>query len=160
MAKIEFSKPPAGEGEEWRALPLCGAWVSDLGRVWLPAGGLVTQLEARGYLCVRVPGVNGGRPIGVHRLVAHAFHGECPDGMCVDHIDCDQANNRPANLQYVTPSENTRLYWQRRRGADPIAWAHARRQRDTDRMLRQSDRHIAARQALIDAVRADLEARQ
>lgn len=122
MAKLEFKRVPNDGEEAWRPLPACGAFVSSEGRVWIgipwSRGGRADESEQRGYLMVCVPGVNGGRPVGVHRLVAHAFHGPCPDGMCVDHIDGDPLNNSPDNLQYVTPSENTRLYWERKK-ADP-----------------------------------------
>lgn len=42
----------------------------------------------------------------VHRLVAHAFLGECPQGYVVDHINGDCHDNRLENLRYITRSEN------------------------------------------------------
>lgn len=44
----------------------------------------------------------------VHRLVAAAFLGE-PLGKrrCVNHKDSNPSNNRPENLEWVTPAENT-----------------------------------------------------
>jgi len=122
MPKIEFTDPPESRGEQWRELPARGVFVSNLGNVFSLAGGPAKASRSQNYLVVYLAGVNRGRPIGIHRLVAHVFHGECPDGMCVDHIDCNTANNRADNLQYVTPAENTRLYWQRRREMDPLEW--------------------------------------
>lgn len=42
----------------------------------------------------------------VHRLVAHAFLGQCPQGYVVDHINGDCIDNRLENLRYVSRSEN------------------------------------------------------
>ena len=41
-----------------------------------------------------------------HALVALAFHGPCPEGKEVDHIDFDRSNNAEGNLQYLTHIEN------------------------------------------------------
>ena len=42
----------------------------------------------------------------VHRLVARAFIGVCPDGLQVNHLDGDPQNNSVSNLEYCTASEN------------------------------------------------------
>jgi hypothetical protein len=42
----------------------------------------------------------------VHRLVAEAFFGPCPEGQYVLHGDNDPANSHIDNLRYGTPSEN------------------------------------------------------
>lgn len=46
------------------------------------------------------------RSVGMHRLVAAAFIGPCPDGLEVNHKDGDKKNNRVENLEYVTHREN------------------------------------------------------
>jgi hypothetical protein len=42
----------------------------------------------------------------VHRVVAQAFIGHCPDGLCVLHWDDDPDHNHLSNLRYGTLSEN------------------------------------------------------
>ena len=47
--------------------------------------------------------------ISVHRLVAFACFGKCPDGYSVDHIKSDEKlNNHPSNLRYSTRSEQAK----------------------------------------------------
>jgi len=49
----------------------------------------------------------------VHRIVAEVFIGPCPEGYVVDHLNREKLDNRVENLEYVTPSENSK------RKADP-----------------------------------------
>lgn len=53
---------------------------------------------------------NGGKVCNarVHRLVAQAFLGPLPAGHEVNHRNCVRSDNRVANLEYVTRSENLR----------------------------------------------------
>lgn len=46
------------------------------------------------------------RSMGIHRLVAAAFIGPCPDGLEVNHKDGDKKNNRVENLEYMTHRDN------------------------------------------------------
>lgn len=41
-----------------------------------------------------------------HRLVWEAANGPIPEGMQIDHLDCDAGNNALSNLDLVTPQEN------------------------------------------------------
>ena len=59
-----------------------------------------------GYLYVNFS-VNGVLTRGnVHRFVAAAFHGRCPRGKQVAHLNGKRDDNRPNNLRYVTPTQN------------------------------------------------------
>ncbi len=51
---------------------------------------------------------NKGRPQQVSRLVALAFHGECPRGMECCHNDGNCQNNREWNLRWDTRENNDR----------------------------------------------------
>ncbi|MDK7147208.1 NUMOD4 motif-containing HNH endonuclease [Corynebacterium kroppenstedtii] len=55
----------------------------------------------------------------VHRLVAMAFLGPCPEGMEVCHNNGNPADNRLSNLRYGTRSEN--MYDRVKHGDHPLA---------------------------------------
>lgn len=57
-----------------------------------------SRLDANGYL--------RWRGLAVHRLVALAFYGKCPDGWVVRHKNDIKTDNRPANICYGTQMEN------------------------------------------------------
>src|ERR1022692_1435720 len=86
--------------------------VSDLGRVRsLPrrnCRGTVLRptLTKLGYLRVEPCADGSGRKVMVHVLVAAAFHGPCPPGLEVRHLDGNSQNNAASNLAYGTASEN------------------------------------------------------
>ncbi len=114
--------------ETWRDVAgYEGAYeVSDLGRVrslgrrtrcntsgyrtWAPQDiKLVVRNATKRYLFFNARcTIRGNRSLSVHRVVAEAFLGPCPDGLQVDHIDGDKANNAVTNLRYVTGSANIR----------------------------------------------------
>lgn len=70
-------------------------------------GKLLTGwLNEEGYRRVTLK-VDGKRKTAyVHRLVAEAFLGPCPEGQQVRHWDGNPDNNRIDNLLYGTPSQN------------------------------------------------------
>lgn len=103
--------------ENWR--PVVGFEgyyeVSDLGRVRTVKRGKgstygairTARPDARsGYLrlTLKVGGVSYGRD--VHTLVAEAFLDRPPGRYVVDHKNCDRADARLRNLQYMTVAEN------------------------------------------------------
>lgn len=100
--------------ERWRSIPDAHDYlISDEGNVrrmladgrWRP---IVPAKNRRahgddGYLKVCL---GRNRQEYVHRLVAIAFLGVCPDDMTVDHRDHDRLNNSLANLRYLPIGEN------------------------------------------------------
>lgn len=109
MDEIDYSN------EEWR--PVIGYEsiysVSDVGRVRRDkpyqstcAGKILKQQILKRYLAVPLNN-KGAWNVHVHRLVAEAFLGPCPDGCQVNHLDGNKVNNHIENLEYVTPRKNT-----------------------------------------------------
>lgn len=62
--------------------------------------------NGKGYRFIPLHNERGVRNHYIHRLVASAFLGECPEGKEVNHKDENKANNRLDNLEYVSKSEN------------------------------------------------------
>ena len=87
-----------------------GYQISNLGRVrstkYKKPRILKTSFSTTGYPNVRLYENNVGRTWVLHRLVMLAFVGECPDGMCVLHLDGTRTNCELSNLRYGTQSEN------------------------------------------------------
>lgn len=69
------------------------------GRVLRPAG-------QKSDPHLRVTLSHGGHGVLVHRLVAAAFLGPCPEGQEVRHLDGNPLNNHVENLAYGTRREN------------------------------------------------------
>jgi|GEM_PF-907714 len=101
-------------GEEWRDI---NGWegeyeVSNLGQVRSIKNNLVLKPKIdRRYCSVGFYVAETGKfkRYLVHRLVAIAFIGEPPTQQHqVNHIDGNPSNNNVANLEWVTPLENTR----------------------------------------------------
>lgn len=104
--------------EVW--MPVVGyeGWysVSSLGRIrrdktWCgTTAGLILkpQLQRNKYLRVYLWKDGKGRLVSVHRVVATAFHGIPEPGMFVNHKNGERSDNCEWNLEWVTPSENSR----------------------------------------------------
>jgi len=89
--------------------------VSSLDRLIVPTKGVAYWLNGRilsqtknrrGYYRVALWRGNKGRTREVHKLVAGAFLGKCPNGKQVRHLDGTRTNNNKRNLKYGTPLEN------------------------------------------------------
>jgi hypothetical protein len=93
--------------EEWRRIPSHPDYeVSSYGRVLSYKRRQPRLLKGfvhpLGYVRLNVD----GRQHSVHRLVAEAFIGPCPEDKEVDHINRIRHDNRPENLRYLTRQEN------------------------------------------------------
>lgn len=80
-----------------------------LWRATRPGRGCVAGREVgttghHGYRSVVV----GGKRYYVHRIVWEMVHGALQEGLCVDHIDGDTANNVVTNLRAASLSDNQR----------------------------------------------------
>lgn len=96
--------------EEWKpVVGLEGHYeVSNLGRVRSARTkrGKVTGRNDRGYTIVRLWRDGKPKAYSVHRMVARAFLGPCPDGHEVNHKDGKRNNAAVENLEYLTHSDN------------------------------------------------------
>lgn len=103
--------------EEWRVIPDWPDYaVSSLGqvkrvvaceakgrRLEYPVGRIAQcSTKHNGYLIVNLLRNGLKKKAYVHRLVAHAFLGECPVGYQVNHRDGVKTHNVRSNLEYVT----------------------------------------------------------
>lgn len=64
------------------------------------------KVDRDGYLKVALSKDGISKTYAVHRLVYETFVGEIPDGYEINHINCVRDDNRPANLECVTHSDN------------------------------------------------------
>ena len=62
----------------------------------------------RGYTKVELFKLGKGQEFFVHCLVMHAFVGQIPSGLQINHKDGVKFNNNLNNLEYVTPKQNMR----------------------------------------------------
>jgi hypothetical protein len=104
--------------EEWKVIPSFPVYeASSLGRIRRIPGTythgshsvksclkLILDQDGYKFFTASIGGV--GYPLRVHRAVAEAFIGPKPEGKEVNHIDSNKINNRPTNLEYLTPREN------------------------------------------------------
>lgn len=71
-------------------------------------GGFIKPvLISHGYQHVSLCRDNKAKSFRLHKIVAEAFLGPCPEGHVVNHRDGVKTNNWASNLEYVTPRENT-----------------------------------------------------
>ena len=69
--------------------------------------------EGHGYLKVDLSKNGKYKGIRIHRLVAMAFIPNPNHYEQVDHLDGNKTNNNVANLEWVSPKENTNRAWEK-----------------------------------------------
>lgn len=83
--------------------------VSDIGEVKNDLNGrFLKQATQQGYKHVTLSLNKKSRRFRVHRLVAQFFIPNPDNKPYVNHLDGNRSNNNVSNLEWVTPSENTR----------------------------------------------------
>lgn len=113
--------------EKWKDIPgAAGYQASTEGRIrsvdrkvrcqngWRMSRGKILRpflAKGTGYLQVEI----SGKRQSAHRLVAVTWCEGYFDGAWVDHKNRDRADNRASNLEWVTPSENSRRGFSRGR---------------------------------------------
>lgn len=70
-------------------------------------GGNLKKRNSHGYSMVSLSVLGVRKRMKVCRLIAFAYHGVPSGKMQVNHINGDKADDRPINLEWVTPKENT-----------------------------------------------------
>lgn len=105
---IKFCRKPLKEipGEIWKHCPnIPDLLISNLGRfVRVSSNSMITGfITSGGYVTLDVSG--SGR-FSAHRLIAQAFIPNPENKPEVNHINGNKIDNRVANLEWVTPSEN------------------------------------------------------
>lgn len=83
-----------------------------LGKQTFPERRLSPYVAENGYVLValKINGVRKKHP--VHRLVAMAFVSGYAPKLFVNHINGIKTDNRPENLEWVTPGRNTEHAWE------------------------------------------------
>lgn len=108
--------------------------------------GQPIRRRANGYVVVRAHAHIVGM---AHRMIWESVHGPIPSGMQINHVNGKKADNRIANLELVTPSENTlHAYRLGLRSARGEANGRARLNEHAVRQLRERVHAGTSRRAL------------
>ena len=90
--------------------------VTASGAVWSRKYGTWRELKLQkhpktGYWYLELQIGSVGKTFLVHRLIASAFYGPCPDGFEVNHKDGNKDNNSRNNLEYLPQLDNLKHAW-------------------------------------------------
>lgn len=82
--------------------------IDSLGRTQRRRGvELRVAMSSYGYHILNVKVGGQGRNVSIHRLMCEAFHGAPQEGQVVRHLNGVRTDNRPENLSWGTPKENS-----------------------------------------------------
>lgn len=84
----------------------------------------------------------------VHRVIAETFHGPCPSGLQVRHLDGDKDNNASTNLKYGSARENRDD--SDRHGTSPLGERHGMRKLTESQVYRVRAAFDSGRYSLRD----------
>lgn len=95
-------------GLTWKPVPGWPYEASEDGQLRSARTGSVLRpsVTAGGYQKCTFQFNKTRREVRVHRAIAEAWIGHIPAGYVVNHLDGNKLNNRPDNLEIVTPKEN------------------------------------------------------
>jgi hypothetical protein len=97
--------------EEWKPVPKWPLYiVSNFGRIKNVVSGRILKAPLNNNGRPRIKLCNKGqiRDQYIHQLVMLVFVGECPEGLEINHINGDKADNRLENLEYISHLANVR----------------------------------------------------
>ncbi len=80
--------------------------------------------------------------------------GPRPDGHCVDHIDCNRANNRLDNLRYIPLAENNRQGAGERNGSAKLSEAQVLAIRSDGRLQREIAADYGIAQSAVSMIKS------
>jgi hypothetical protein len=104
-----------GDCKRWRPIPQFEHYlISKSGTVFNQRTNRIKRpgLDYKGYLRIRlIDGKKHAATKKVHRLVAQAFVEGYSEDLQVNHKNCIKSDNRFANLEMATQSQNTKHAW-------------------------------------------------
>jgi hypothetical protein len=102
-----YAKPIPGYGEKYRVFPGGEIWAEGNGKNF-KRGRFLKDYDSFGYRRVFLRSKDGYDSYMVHRLVAEAYIGNPEGKPYVNHKNGLKHDNRVANLEWVTTSENAK----------------------------------------------------